>query len=64
MEKGKAAVLRDYTKAMDLCAQAGQWTQAISLMREMRVQGVDPDVICYCAAVKACAKARQVKEAM
>ena len=38
------------------CGSAGQWKEAVSLLRQMADRGVSPGVVNYSIAISACAK--------
>jgi pentatricopeptide repeat protein len=46
-----------FSAAISACEKGGQWKRALSLLDEMRDNGVAPDVIIFNAAILACAKA-------
>lgn len=49
---------------MTACGNAGNWEDAVSLVREMAGNGVPPNFISYSVAISACAKANQYKPAL
>lgn len=48
-----------FTAAIDACAQQGQWHRALSLLDEMRAEGIPPTVRSFSAAISACGKGQQ-----
>ena len=42
--------------AISACQKRFQWQQALKLLTEMKVQGLEPNVITYNAAIGACEK--------
>lgn len=46
-----------YTAAIAGCSEAGEYIHAISLISEMRREGIQPNVVTFSAAINACATA-------
>lgn len=46
---------------MKACGSAGEWKQTLKLFYEMKGIGIPPTEQCFTAAVRACAKADEVK---
>ncbi|CAN0228811.1 unnamed protein product, partial [Laminaria digitata] len=47
------------------CGRAGEWRRALSVLHEdMPANGVIPDKFCYNMALRACADAGEVKQAL
>jgi pentatricopeptide repeat protein len=46
-----------YTTAIAGCSEAGEYTHAISLISEMRKEGIQPNVMTFSAVINACATA-------
>ena len=46
------------------CKQGGEWERALSLLRETRQRGLQPDIISYSAAISACEKGGQWERAL
>jgi pentatricopeptide repeat protein len=42
----------------------GQWERAVAVLKEMRKQGLTPDVYSYCSAIMACEKCHRWREAL
>ena len=48
-----------YSATISACEKGGQWERALSLFRQMREEGVQPNGISYCATLAACDKGGQ-----
>ena len=46
-----------YTAAIAGCSEAGEYTHAMSLISEMRREGIKPNVVTFSAVINACASA-------
>jgi pentatricopeptide repeat domain-containing protein 1 len=55
-----------YTSAMNACvvAKPPQWSTALELMEKMKRVGIQPNVVTYCTAMKACQKGGQWEQAL
>ena len=51
-------------QVMLACGNAGQWEEAVSLLRQMSDRGVPPGVVNYSVAISACAKGRESETAL
>ena len=50
--------------AISACEKGGQWEKALDLFKDMRSQGIKPNVITYSATISACFNSHKLKEAL
>jgi len=53
-----------YTTAMDACAKGKMWKTALSILREMKEKGIEPNEVTYGVAVAACGNGGRWEKAL
>ena len=56
-ETGTPPDVAAYSSVIGGCAESGEYMKAIELLKEMKANGVEPNVISFSAAISACASA-------
>lgn len=56
--------MKNFNKAMAVCAESGRWDRVLAVLDDMRAVDVSPDVSSFTTAISACEKAGQYEQVM